>query len=56
VIGEESMEPTATPEETGLIKALLKEAVAAGAFGFRTTNILQHIGYQISSGKAADES
>ena len=29
-----------------LIKALLKEAVAAGAFGFRTTNILQHIGYQ----------
>jgi N-acyl-D-aspartate/D-glutamate deacylase len=46
VIGEESMERAATPEETVLVKALLKEAVAAGAFGFSTTNILQHIGYQ----------
>jgi N-acyl-D-amino-acid deacylase len=46
VIGEESMERAATLEETALIKALLKEAVAAGAFGFSTTNILQHIGYQ----------
>jgi N-acyl-D-aspartate/D-glutamate deacylase len=46
VIGEESMERAATPEETARIKALLKESVAAGAFGFSTTNILQHIGYQ----------
>jgi len=46
VMGEESMERAATPEETSKIKALLKEAVAYGAFGFTTTAILQHIGYQ----------
>jgi N-acyl-D-amino-acid deacylase len=46
VMGEESMERAATPEETIEIKALVKEAVAAGAFGFTTTAILQHIGYQ----------
>jgi len=46
VIGEESMERAATPDETLHIKSLLKEAVAAGAFGFSTTNIMQHIGYQ----------
>jgi N-acyl-D-aspartate/D-glutamate deacylase len=46
IMGEESMERVATREETVRIKALLKEAVAAGAFGFSTTNILQHIGYQ----------
>src|SRR5215472_824555 len=46
VIGEESMERAATPDETLRIKSLLKEAVAAGAFGFSTTNIMQHIGYQ----------
>src|SRR5215472_9919249 len=46
VIGEESMERAATPDETVRIKSLLKEAVAAGAFGFSTTNIMQHIGYQ----------
>lgn len=46
VMGEDSMERAATPEETSNIKALLKEAVAAGAFGFTTSAILQHIGYQ----------
>jgi N-acyl-D-aspartate/D-glutamate deacylase len=46
VIGEESMERAATPDEALRIKALLKEAVEAGAFGFSTTNIMQHIGYQ----------
>jgi N-acyl-D-amino-acid deacylase len=46
VIGEESMERAATPDETLRIKSLLKEAVAGGAFGFSTTNIMQHIGYQ----------
>jgi N-acyl-D-amino-acid deacylase len=46
VMGEESMERAATPEETAEIKTLVKEAVAAGAFGFTTTAILQHIGYQ----------
>ncbi len=46
VMGEQSMERAATPEEIAQIKALLKEAVAAGAFGFTTTNIPQHIGYK----------
>jgi N-acyl-D-aspartate/D-glutamate deacylase len=46
VLGEESMERAATVAETAQIKALLKEAVAAGAFGFTTTNALQHIGYK----------
>lgn len=46
VMGEESMDRAATAEETAQIKALLKEAVAAGAFGFTTTNIPQHIGYK----------
>lgn len=46
VLGEESMERSATPEETARIKALVKEAVVAGAFGFTTTNAAQHIGYE----------
>jgi N-acyl-D-amino-acid deacylase len=46
VIGEESMERAATPDETVKIKTLLKEAIAAGAFGFSTTNIMQHIGFE----------
>lgn len=46
VMGEESMDRAATSEETARIKALIKEAVAAGAFGFSTTNVAQHIGYQ----------
>jgi N-acyl-D-amino-acid deacylase len=46
VMGEESMERAATAEETGQIKALIKEAVAAGALGFSTTNAPQHIGYK----------
>ena len=46
VMGEESMERAATREETAQIKALIKEAVAAGAFGFTTTAIAQHIGYK----------
>jgi len=46
VMGEESMERAATPDEIATIKALLKEAIAAGAFGFTTSNIAQHIGYQ----------
>lgn len=46
VMGEASMDRAATPEETARIKALIKEAVAAGAFGFSTTNVAQHIGYQ----------
>ena len=46
VMGEESMDRAATPQETAQIKALIKEAVAAGAFGFSTTNVAQHIGYK----------
>ncbi|HTT75188.1 MAG TPA: amidohydrolase family protein [Candidatus Binataceae bacterium] len=46
VMGEESMERAATRGETTQIKALIKEAVAAGAFGFTTTAIAQHIGYK----------
>lgn len=46
VMGEASMERGATPEETAKIKALIGEAVDAGAFGFSTTVLNQHIGYQ----------
>ncbi|HUJ97500.1 MAG TPA: amidohydrolase family protein [Stellaceae bacterium] len=46
VMGEASIERAATPEETARIKALLKEAVAAGALGFSTTALTQHIGHQ----------
>lgn len=45
VMGEASMEREATAQETERIKRLIKEAVAAGAFGFSTTNAPQHIGY-----------
>ncbi|HUH84215.1 MAG TPA: amidohydrolase family protein [Stellaceae bacterium] len=46
VMGEASMDRAATPEETAGIKALLKEAVTAGALGFSTTALTQHIGHQ----------
>ncbi len=45
VMGTESMERAATPEETARISALLAEAMAAGAFGFSTTTLRQHIGF-----------
>ena len=45
VMGEASMERAATPEETTRIAALLGEAVDAGAFGFSSTVLNQHIGY-----------
>jgi N-acyl-D-aspartate/D-glutamate deacylase len=46
LMGEESMERAATVEETARIKAAIKEAVAAGAFGFTTTTAPQQIGYK----------
>jgi N-acyl-D-aspartate/D-glutamate deacylase len=46
VMGEESMERAATPTETAQIQALLREAMLAGAFGWTTTTILQHVGYK----------
>ena len=46
VMGEESMERAARPGEISQIQALLREAVVAGAFGWTTTTILQHVGYK----------
>jgi len=46
VMGEASMERAATPDETTQIKALLGEAIDAGAFGFSTTILNQHVGFQ----------
>jgi len=46
VMGEASMERAATHDETAQIKALLGEAIDAGAFGFSTTILNQHVGYQ----------
>src|SRR2546428_527937 len=46
VMGEDSMERAANASETAQIKALIKEAVSAGAFGFTTTAVPQHIGYK----------
>src|SRR5271156_2864429 len=46
VLGDESMEREATPDETTQVAALLREAIDAGAFGFSTTTLPQHIGYQ----------
>ncbi|HEV2186464.1 MAG TPA: amidohydrolase family protein [Stellaceae bacterium] len=46
VMGEASMERAATADETAQIKSLIRGAVDAGAFGFSTTILNQHIGYQ----------
>jgi N-acyl-D-aspartate/D-glutamate deacylase len=46
VMGEESMDRAATPAETAQIQTLLREAMEAGAFGWTTTTILQHVGYK----------
>jgi len=45
VMGEASMERAATEEETKKIQALLGEALDAGAFGFSSTLLNQHMGY-----------
>jgi len=45
VMGAESMERAATAAETEKIAATLSEAMAAGAMGFSTTTLRQHIGY-----------
>ena len=46
VMGGEATERAATAAETTEIKALLKAAVSAGAFGFSTTIIPNSMGYQ----------
>ena len=45
VMGEASMERAASPVELNEIKKLLGEAVDAGAFGFSSTLLNQHMGY-----------
>jgi N-acyl-D-aspartate/D-glutamate deacylase len=45
VMGEASMERAASDEETREIKALLGEAMDAGAFGFSSTLLNQHMGF-----------
>jgi N-acyl-D-amino-acid deacylase len=45
VMGEASLERAATAEEAARIKALLGEALDAGAFGFSSTLLNQHMGY-----------
>jgi N-acyl-D-aspartate/D-glutamate deacylase len=46
VMGEESMERAATRQETARIRALLAQAMDAGAFGFSSTILNQHLGFQ----------
>ena len=46
VLGDESMEREARPGEIAQIASLLREAITAGAFGFSTTTLPEHIGYQ----------
>ncbi len=46
VMGEASMQRAATAEETASIKFLLGEAMDAGAFGFSSTLLNQHLGYR----------
>jgi N-acyl-D-aspartate/D-glutamate deacylase len=46
VMGIESMDRAATAEETKRIAGLLGEAMDAGALGFSTTTLKQHIGFK----------
>src|SRR5438067_1178867 len=46
VMGEASLERAGTPEETAQIKSLIGEAIDAGAFGFSTTVLNQHMEYE----------
>ena len=46
VMGDEAIERAATPAEAAGIAALLAEAMRAGAFGFSTTQLPNHMGYQ----------
>jgi N-acyl-D-aspartate/D-glutamate deacylase len=46
VMGQESLERSATPVEICRIKALLGEAMDAGAFGFSSTILNQHLGFE----------
>jgi N-acyl-D-aspartate/D-glutamate deacylase len=46
VMGEASLDRAATTAETAEIKGLLGQAMDAGAFGFSSTLLNQHLGYQ----------
>jgi N-acyl-D-aspartate/D-glutamate deacylase len=46
VMGEESMERAARPDEIVKIRALMHDAVAAGAMGWSTSRAANHVGYQ----------
>jgi N-acyl-D-amino-acid deacylase len=46
VMGDDAMGRAATPDETTKIKALLSEAIAAGALGWSMTVMQQHLGYK----------
>jgi len=45
VMGEEATERAATPEEIARMRALVREAIDAGAIGFATSKASTHIGY-----------
>ena len=45
-MGEEAMTHAATEAETAQIRTLLRETIAAGAFGFSLTVMPQHVGYK----------
>src|SRR5207237_9911867 len=45
-MGEASLERAASCEEMAQIKPLLREAIDAGAFGWSTTVLNQHVGYE----------
>ncbi|MDP6952613.1 MAG: amidohydrolase family protein, partial [Alphaproteobacteria bacterium] len=46
VMGDDSMERAATEQETTQIRDLIAEAMTAGAFGFSSTVLNQHVGFQ----------
>src|SRR5216684_1993625 len=46
VMGEASMERAATGEETARIATLIGEAIDAGALGFSSTTLNQHMGFE----------
>jgi N-acyl-D-aspartate/D-glutamate deacylase len=45
VMGEDATERTATPEEIARMRALVGEAIDAGALGFATSKASTHVGY-----------
>jgi N-acyl-D-amino-acid deacylase len=45
VMGEESTERAATPDEIERMRALVREALSAGAVGFATSRAATHLGY-----------